>query len=219
MTKQDLRHDSFVEGTARATAWLQNNFMTVLVAIVALAVLVVGTVYLKHSRERSNLQASQLLYRATSAYTSGDHGAALITLDEILSRFGSSSEGDAALYLAGASHLALGENDRALERLRAYLDESPEGMYARSARIGVALALESRGEFADAAQEYRAVRTSVEETDPLRSQAALGESRALEALGQFDAAIEVLQPVAGGQDFAARQEAEGRIAALRAQQR
>jgi hypothetical protein len=139
-----------------------------------------------------------------------------LQLDNLITNFSGTAEGHAALYFAGVSHLALGENDPSIERLNSYLAVEPSGLYAQSARIGVALALEGRGDHAGAAQAFREVRSGVDADDAVYSQAAYGEARALVALGQDSAAISVLETLLSSTDFTARQEAESRIAVLRA---
>lgn len=216
MTKDELRHDAFVENTARATAYVQQHFMTVLLGVAVLAVVVVGSIYIKQSRQRNQVQASQLLHRATSEYASGAYSQALLSLDDIQSRFSGTSESRAATYFAGASHLALGENDPAIGYLEDYLDLEPNGLYAQSARMGLALAHESRGDLAEAAEGFRALRQAADPADPLHAQATFGEARVLQALGQIEAAITVLETLLTSDDYAARQKAENRIRVLQA---
>lgn len=216
LTKQELRHDAFVDTTARVSHYLQTNFMTVLIAIAAVAVVVVGVIFLQQSREGNRLQASQLMFRATSLYQNGQYSDGLIVLDDLVSRHGSSKEGRAALYLAGASHLALGENDEAVRRFEQYLSAASSGDFATSARIGIALAHESRGEHDAAATAYQALRERLPEGSAYLVQAALGEARALQALGRIDEAIAVLRPLRGLDDFSARQEIDNRLSTLEA---
>lgn len=216
LTKEELRHDAFVESTAKATAWLQGNFMTVLVTVVAVAVVAIGAIFFQQSRHRSQLQAGQLFFRATTLYTQGSYSEGLIHMDDLLSRFGGTREGKAALYLAGASHLALGENDRAVERFEAYLDAERQGFYAASARLGLGLAQEGRGELEAAVTAFEAARGALPVDDPRHVQAALAQARVLQNLGRIDAAIGVLEPLRGLEDFSLRQEVRTRLSALRA---
>ena len=59
------------------------------------------------------------------------------------------------------------------------------------------------------------MRQAVDPTDPLLVQACFGEARVLQRLGRTQEAIELLAPVAQGDDFQARQEADARIAVLK----
>lgn len=216
LSKDELRHDGFVEWTGQATAYVQKNFLTVIAGVAVLVVAVLLGIYFGQSRTHGRQEASQMFFRAASLYTKGTYTEAITALDELVARHAGSTEGRAAHYLAGASHLALGEHDAAIERFRRYLEVDRHGPYAASAEAGLALAMEGRAEYAQAAEQYRKVRTTAPKGDPVASQAAFGEARCLEKLGQMGAAIEVLQALVNGGDTAVRQEAETRIAVYRA---
>ncbi len=216
MTKEELRHDAFAEGTVTVSNYVQKHFMTVLVAVLALAVIVVGGMYFRQSSLRTNEQAAQLMHRSMAQYTSGAYGEALVSTEDLLTRFSGSAERNPALYLSGASHLALGENEDAVNRFNEYLAADANGLYANSAVMGLGLALEARGDNADAAQRFRDLRGKLPAADPLFVQATFAQARALQAVGQMDAAVTVLKELLGSTDFAARQQAESKIAVLEA---
>jgi tetratricopeptide (TPR) repeat protein len=218
MTKQELRHDSFVENTARLAAYLQNNFMTVLVILAGIALVFVVAIFFVQSRTRSAAQAEQAFFRVTSRYTQGVYSEALIEADAVIDRFGDRNEGKWTLYFAGAAHLALAENDRAIERFDEYLARDGGGQYSQPARLGKALALESRGDQEQAIALYRELRAETEPDGALHVQAALAETRALQALGRLAEAIAVLEPMLEGASPQVVQELETRLQTLRALQ-
>lgn len=216
MTKEELRHDSFSVAIARATSWVQQHFMAVIVGVAAIGIAVFAGVWMSQSNQRSQQEAGKLLHEATTAYASGLYSQSLLTLDDLLARHGGGEIGRDAVYLAGASHLALGEHDAAIERFRDYLDGAPRGSYAQSARMGLALALEGRGDHPEAAQTFSELVAALPLADPLHSQAAFGQARVLEGMGQFDAARGILEALLASGDFNVRSEAESHLAVLRA---
>ncbi len=216
MTKQELRHDSFVEGTAKATAFLQQNFMAVLVGIAAIAVVVLGTIWWSQTQERTAIQASQLMFRATSQYGGAQYSEALLTLDDLKSRFGGTDEGRDAYYLSGASHLALGESDPALADFEEYLSKRPHGLYANAAELGAALALESRGDLPGAVARLAELRASLPPDDALFAQVCQAEARVRQAQSDIEGAIAALQPLTQSDDFSQSLDAKNRIQALEA---
>jgi len=218
MTKQELRHDGFIEWITHATTWVQQNFMSVALGVVILAIGVVATVWFRQEQRQSRAEAGQLMHRASNSYLSGAYSEGLLTLDELLSRHGDTSDGRDGLYLAGASHLLLGENDKAIERFEEYLRARPRGLYAPSSKIGIALALEGRGDLAEAALNFRELRTGLASDDALRVQAGLGEARVMETLGQIGGAIEALESLLDTEDPTVQQQVKAEIAVLKSRQ-
>lgn len=216
MTKEELRHDSFIETTARISSYLQNNFMTVAVVVVGIAVAIIVGVFFTQSQTRTAVQADQAFFQVTTRYTQGAYSEALVKSDELLQRFGGRQEGKWTLYYAGASHLALAENDRAIERFDEYLAADAGGQYAMPARLGKGLALESRGDLDQAVALYAEVRAATDTGSSLHVQAALAQTRALQSLGRTAEAVAILEPMLDGADPQVRTEIEARLATLKA---
>ena len=216
LTKEDLRHDSFVETTARITGYLQHNFMTVLVVLAGIALAVVVSVFFVQSQKRTAVQADQAFFRVTSRYAQGVYSEVLIEADAVLDRYANRDEGKWTLYYAGAAHLALSENDRAIERFEEYLVQDPGGDYELSARLGKALALESRGDLDLAVEQYALIRAETEAGNANHVQASIAQTRALQELGRIDEAMAVLEPMLDGASAETRQEIENRLQTLRA---
>lgn len=218
MTKEELRHDDFVETTAKVTAYLQKNFMTVLVALLGVLILIVLGVFFVKSQERTAVQADQAFFRVTGHYASGSYSEVLNEAQTVLDRFGDRREGKWTLYYAGAAHLALAENDRAIERFDEYLARDAGGDYELSAHLGKAIAYESRGDLELSAQSYGEVRAMTPVESAQHVQAAIGQTRVLQQLGRIDEAIAVLEPMLLDADPQVRQEIESRLQTLRALQ-
>jgi len=218
LTKEELRHDSFVETTTRAAAYLQKNFMTVLVAILGILILIVLGVFFLKSQERTAVQADQAFFRVTGYYAQGAYSEVLTEAQTMLDLYGGRREGKWTLYYAGAAHLALAENDRAIERFDEYLARDPGGEYDMASRLGKAIAFESRGDLEDAARAYAEVRTASDPGSAQQTQAVIAETRVLQELGRIDEAIAVLEGLLLDADPQVQQEIRTRLDTLRALQ-
>jgi len=214
MTKEELRHDSFVETIARASAYLQNNFMTVAVVLVGIALVIVVGVFFTQSQQRTAVQADQAFFKVTARYSQGAYSEALVEADALMQRFGSRQEGKWTLYFAGAAHLALAENDRAIERFDEYLAADQGGQYAVAAELGKALALESRGDLDAAIAAYAEIRNQTEVESGMHVQAVLGETRVLQEVGRSAEAISILEAMLVDADPQVRTEIQARLETL-----
>jgi len=216
-SKKELRHDAFSENVAKGYSYLQNNFLKVFLGVVLAAVVVLGTVYVRQSQRQSSQEASHLLAQAATQYNSTSYSECLLTVEDLIQRFGSRKEGKTARYYAGASHLALGENEAAIQSFREYLQKEPDGFYAHSAQSGLGLALEGAGQDQDALKQFAKLLTEIKPDDFLFPSTAFAEARVLEKMGQREQAITVLLPLSRSSDFQTRQEANTKIQVLRAQ--
>jgi tetratricopeptide (TPR) repeat protein len=216
-TKKELRHDAFSENVAKGYGYLQQNFLKVFLGVVVLAVVVLGTVYVRQSQMQSSQEAAHLLAQAATQYNSTNYSECLLTVEDLIQRFGSRKPGKTARYFAGASHLALGENEAAIKSFREYLQREPDGFYAHSAQSGLGLALEGAGQDQEALTQFAALLKQLEPGDFLYASTAFAEARVLEKMGQREEAITVLLPLSRSSDFQTKQEANTKIQVLRAQ--
>jgi predicted negative regulator of RcsB-dependent stress response len=216
-TKKELRHDAFSENVAKGYSYLQNNFLRVFLGIVLVAAGVLGTVYFRQTQLHSRQEAAHLMAQAATQYSASSYSECLLTLEDLIQRFGGRKEGKNARYFAGACHLALGENDAAIQSFRDYLEKDEKGFYALSAQSGLGLALEGAGQNQEALAQLSALAQKLKPADYLYAETCFAQARVLEKLGRREEAITVLLPLSRSDDFQTKQEANTRIQVLRAQ--
>jgi predicted negative regulator of RcsB-dependent stress response len=124
LTRKELKHDSFMEGTARATDFLQANYARVGIGLLVVIAAIFGVRFMQQGQARSAQKASYLLYRGESLLQRGAYAEAKQPLQELRDSFGGSkfaAQGgfDLAQALAG-----LGENDAALATIDKTLSDS-----------------------------------------------------------------------------------------------
>lgn len=129
ITRQDLKHDSFTEWTAKATEFLQENYLRVGLGLLAVVIVIVGIQLYQRGQERATRRAAYLLYQGESLLVRGAFAAARQPLQEVRDRFDDTPFArQAGLDLAQAQ-AAMGERDAALgtidQTLRGIADDDP----------------------------------------------------------------------------------------------
>jgi len=172
MTKRHMKEDALVTAAFRATELWERHGRTILVAVGAVVLV------------------------AVLAVNQGDYVSAGPMLKELIDNSpGTRSARDAERYLADVL-AAQGKYGEAAAGFRKYIDKAGGDKAAALAGYwGLAAALESNKQFAEAAAAYdEAAKRSA--TDNERGRAMLGEARSYMRAGQTDKAIETYNAVA-----------------------
>ncbi len=196
MTKRHMKEDALVTAAFRATELWERHGRTILVAVGAVVLVAVLAVFITRTRAQSEERAQGELYRAVLAVNQGDYVSAGPMLKELIDNSpGTRSARDAERYLADVL-AAQGKYGEAAAGFRKYIDKAGGDKAAALAGYwGLAAALESNKQFAEAAAAYdEAAKRSA--TDNERGRAMLGEARSYMRAGQTDKAIETYNAVA-----------------------
>jgi tetratricopeptide (TPR) repeat protein len=117
ITRKELKHDSFMEWTARATDYLQENYVRVAVVVIAIVAVAFGIRMFQAGRVKAAQKASYMFYQGVAELASGNYAGARQTLQQVRDEFrGSPVARETALALAQAQ-AAAGDNDAALSTL------------------------------------------------------------------------------------------------------
>jgi hypothetical protein len=155
LTKKELKHDGFVEGTEKGLEFLQKHGMTFGLIAVAVVVVIVGGSYMQKSKASSTNQASYLLYQGEGMLTNGNLEGARAPLQECIDRYGDTEYGRLARVGLAKAYLAAGANEDAVASVDLWLKDVPESHPAnRSLRIARATALSSLAKHAEAAAAF-----------------------------------------------------------------
>jgi predicted negative regulator of RcsB-dependent stress response len=124
LTRKELKHDSFMEGTARATDFLQVNYARVGIGLLVVVAIVFGVRFMQQGQARSAQKASYLLYRGESLLQRGAFAEAKQPLQELRDSFGGSKFAAQGSFDLAQAQAALGENDTALATIDKALSDS-----------------------------------------------------------------------------------------------
>lgn len=114
LTRKELKHDSFMEGTARATDFLQANYARVGSGLLIVIALVFGVRFMQQGQARAAQKASFLLFQGESLLQRGAFVQAKGPLQQLRDDFGGSKFGPQGGFDLAQAQTALGENDAAL---------------------------------------------------------------------------------------------------------
>ncbi|MHB8078430.1 MAG: tetratricopeptide repeat protein [Candidatus Krumholzibacteriia bacterium] len=117
LTRKELKHDSFMEGTARATDFLQANYARVGIGLLIVIALIFGVRFMQQGQARAAQKASFLLFQGESLLQRGAFAEAKKPLQELRDSFGGSKFAPQAGFDLAQAQTALGENDAALATL------------------------------------------------------------------------------------------------------
>lgn len=204
-TRKDLKGpDEFMTTLGRGVAWGKENRPKLLIAVAAIALALAGVVgtaaYLRWQEEKAIASLWPHLNRAREflqAPTAAD-AEKLAAIERFLAaHLKAHPNTKAALftrYYLGSISYIRGNYDVSVGRFREALvaaKDQPDMVYL--VRTGLAQALEAKGDMANAAAAYRDAAEST--SGALRTEARMGQARALLSLGRRDDAAAIYRAV------------------------
>ncbi len=197
LTKKELKHDGFVEGTEKGLEFLQKHGMALGLAALAIVVVIVGGTYLQKSKASSTNQASYLLYQGEGLLASGNLEGAQAPLQECINRYGDTEFGRLARVSLAKAYLAGGANDDVVASVDLWLKDVPDDHPAdRSLRVAKATALSSLRRYPDAAAAFGELAASAP-TDAEVFEMTIRQAESLRQGGQAADALRLLEALDG----------------------
>ncbi len=193
LTRQDLKHDSFTEWTAKATEFLQEHYVPVAIGLLAVVAVIVGAQFYQRGQVRAQERAAYLLYQGESLLLQGAYGSARHPLEEIRQSFADTPlAAQAALDLAQVQ-TALGEHDAALATIEQQLSKEKGATPLRHALSLLKVStLGSLGRNDEALAAGRAMLAAGDLTPQQRFDTTLLLADLLRAGGRLGEAVELL---------------------------
>jgi tetratricopeptide (TPR) repeat protein len=148
-------HDPGAELLDRVGGVWSQYGRVILGAVVVAAAIGAGLLLFQRGQERTRAQASERLAEATVFFWQGDYPRSLELARQVIQQYGSTPSGRDAHRLVGDNAFWTGDYKTAIEEYRAYLSTaSSGGILADAARRSLAYALETDGQYAEAATTY-----------------------------------------------------------------
>lgn len=155
LTKRQLKEDSFTAFMLNSKHQLEENWQYFAIGAVAIVLAVVGIVYyLNSAKETSDLAAAQLS-QANMQYRQGNNQVAILTLTDILTKYGSTSFAEQATFMLAKLNLETRNYAEAKLYFEMYLEKYKKDPLQRAAAMsGLGVTLENQGQYAEAAEHF-----------------------------------------------------------------
>jgi TolA-binding protein len=195
LTKREIKEDSFVTFALQAAAFVQAHWTRIVAGLGAVVVIIVaGTVWSTYQRSRE-AQAQELLADANIAVANGDTTEAMDLYRTLTEQFSRTRAGRWGYVALGHIAFETGRCGEAETAFREYLRRGGDDpIHVFACHQGIAVCLEDREAFAQAAEQYIAFADTYEDS-PFAGQALLDAARCLALEGLNDRAREALQRI------------------------
>lgn len=146
--------------TDRLALWLEANQKNLIALVVVAFVVVLGTNYMAHAKQKKLEEANEALFKAAPPkFMAGmdpeDPDAS--GLQKVVSQFPGTSVAEQAALLAAESHYAKGDFEKALEAFQGVQKSSGSSKDPFTADFGVAVSRDALGSTSEAIQAYQAI--------------------------------------------------------------
>ena len=193
LTKQEIKEDRFVTWTFKATTFVQKNMRLLIGGVVAILMVVFGSMGYARYMEARKARALDALAEAQILKSSDKLAEAIDQCRRIIEEFGGTENAGEALVMLGELHLETGAYEDARVSFRRYLEKYSDDETMMHASVeGIAASLEQEGQYEEAAAERRSF--AERHRDSLFAPRALFEAaRCSELAGRPDQARKTLQ--------------------------
>jgi len=190
-----MKEDRFVTFALNATAVLQQNWMSVVLGIVAVAVVIGGgTGWIKHKRARQSA-AWELLAEATIAGQTGKTERAGEMYEQLIEKFERTQADVIACTSLGDLRFAEENFDEAIEAYRKALDRiGDDPLVTFAAYNGVGACLEEQGQYEEAATHHRSYAKAYSRS-PFAPEALSDAARCFVQAGRMEEAKRTLERI------------------------
>ncbi len=190
LTKRQIKEDRFTAFMLNSKQQLEENWQYFAIGAVVVILGVVGIIYYLNSANESAQLAAAQLSQANMQYRQGNSQVAILTLADVLAKYGSSSYAEQATFMLGKINLETRNYEEAKHYFEMYLEKYKNDQLNRAAAMsGLGITLENQGKYPEAADTFeRAVSEYTE--SPLLADLHFGAMRNYLMAGQIEKARE-----------------------------
>ena len=194
LSKHDIKEDDFVTAILRAKEFVYTHQNSFFIGLVAVIVIVAGTLWMTNSREKTHESATTQFAEALASFRSGDIKTAEEMFKIIDERFSGFEEGAYSAYLAGKCAREDGRNTHAIELFDSYIRRSGKYPFFHDAALeGLAVAWENERDYEKASDAYLQLADNMETNTFVETAYLWKAADALKMSDRRERAIEILE--------------------------
>jgi tetratricopeptide (TPR) repeat protein len=160
ITKRELKQDALITSYVKATTFYEEHKKNIGIGIVAVVVIVLGTVLYVKNQKAENEKATTELGSVFQLYDTGQYVGAINGVPErniaglraIVDNYGSTPSGQLARFYLANCYFFLGRYEEALKEFESF--SPPDDLLASSRLAGIGATYEALGNHTEAAQSY-----------------------------------------------------------------
>ncbi len=165
ISKKQLKQDALLTNVAKITSFYEDNKRTLGIILVALVVVVAGTLIYARNQAANNEKATTALGKVLEFYDTnqlqlaidGSAERGIVGLKSIVDNYGSTDAGNLARFYLADAYFQLRKYDEALEQFDKF--SGSEQLVSVSRLTGMAGCYEAKGEYEKAAEHYEKAAT------------------------------------------------------------
>ena len=215
LSRKEIKRDPFVTATLNAWEYARDHQGTIFAGIIVVIVIVAAVLWMQGSWRGSKIEAVTQFSEALSAFRMGDTKTAEQLFAMVEENHGSMAEGVHAIYFIGKCALIEGNYTEAIESFNRYISKSNKyNDFRDAARDGKGIALMNQRRYAEAADLYSDLASSIETNTFMESTYLRRASESYKLSDQLDRAVEIMERLVEETTGVERRDLEVEIAIL-----
>ena len=159
--KKNIKEDKLVTYYSKSLEYFEAYKNQIFIGAAAVVVVIAAIVYFGNEAQKTEVEASAALAKASRMYQSGNYEAAIQgntatdtpSLEEVADKYSGSEAGEIARVYLANSYFYTGDYDKAIENYEDY--SGGNKLYKAAALAGIAACYEAKGEIEKAAKYFR----------------------------------------------------------------
>jgi predicted negative regulator of RcsB-dependent stress response len=152
LTKRQIKEDKFTAFMLSSKHQFEENWQYIAIGIVIVILAVAGIVYYNNSAKEAGLAAATQLSQANMQYRQGNNQVAILTLNDIVTKYPDTKAARQATYMLGKVNLETRNYEEAKLYFNQFLEKFKDDILNRAAATsGLAVTNENQGNYSEAA--------------------------------------------------------------------